>query len=160
MQALARGIDADPVMPHRDGKSIGHETTFDRDTDDGESIVATIRRFLGDLAHDLRSDGLAAEAFTVKLKDARFRITTRQRRFPDALNYDADMWRHIQPAVRGLLAPGVRYRLAGLSLSGLVPEVGSLFDARRPQALAAMDQLIDRFGTRVVRLGGIPEKED
>jgi DNA polymerase-4 len=159
LQALARGEDADPVVADRGAKSIGHETTFDQDTEDPATLATTLRGFLSGLAHELRRDGLAASGFTIKLKDSRFRIATRQRRFPAPLNYDADMWRHIEPALHELAAPGVRYRLAGVSLSGLVPASGGLFDAQRPKALAALDALIDRYGPGAIRLGGLPERD-
>src|SRR5581483_9350133 len=160
MQALARAEDAEPVVPDRDARSIGHETTFEQDTDDVRDLGETLRGFLARLAHDLRRDGLAAGGYTIKLKDRRFRITTRQRRFPSPLDYEAEMWRHIEPELRGLITPGTRYRLAGISLSGLVPATGTLFDTQRPKALAALDELIDRYGSGVIRLGGLPSKDD
>lgn len=159
IQALARGIDHEPIVPDRQAKSIGHETTFDEDTDDPALIERTLRGFLGALAHDLRLQGLAAGAFTVKLKDARFKMTTRQRHFPKPLNTEPLMWRHIQPAFDGLFAHRTRYRLVGLSLSELVPAIESLFDQRTSKAIAAMDRIIEKHGTGVMRLGAIPEKE-
>lgn len=159
VQALARGEDADPVDPARDAKSLGHETTFDQDTNDPAFLEARLRGFLGSLAHELRQEGLAAAAFTVKLKDAGFTVTTRQRRFPRPLNYDPDMWRHIQPALRSLILPPKRYRLAGLALSDLAPAPDGLFDQRTTRAIAAMDAIIARHGTRVMRLGGRPDED-
>ena len=160
LQLLARGLDSEAVAPDRAAKSIGHETTFDEDTAELAVMERALQGFLGALAHELRQDGLAADGFAVKLKDRAFRITTRQRRFPVPLNYDPSMWRHIRPALHALAAPGVHYRLVGLSLSGLVPASASLFDQRTPKALAAMDALIERYGAGAIRLGGIPEKEE
>jgi DNA polymerase-4 len=158
VQALARGLDHDPVVPDRDRKSLGHETTFDEDTDDLAVLERTLHGFLGTLAHELRRESLAAGSFTVKLKDARFKVSTRQRHFAQPLNYDPPMWRDIRATLLTLAVPGVCYRLAGLSFSGLVPATGRLFDQRTMKAVTAMDQLIERFGTGVVRLGGIPEE--
>ena len=87
-QELARGIDHDPVVVDRESKSLGHETTFEQDTSDLALLEQTIRSFLATLAHDLRVQGMAAGSFTVKLKDAKFRITTRQQQFRQPLNYD------------------------------------------------------------------------
>jgi DNA polymerase-4 len=155
IQALARGVDADPVDPDREQKSLGHETTFDEDRNDLPFLEQTLRGFLGELAHDLRVQGLAAGAFTVKLKDSAFRITTRQRHFPRALNYDPEMWQAIQPALQGLVAPGTQYRLVGLSLSDLVPTTQSLFEPRTTKAMAAMDAIIERHGRGTISLGGL-----
>jgi len=156
VQALARGEDHDPVVPDRDQKSLGHETTFEQDTDDLTCLERTVRGYLSTLAHELRVQGLAAGAFTVKLKDARFTFTTRQRHFPKPVNYDSLMWRDIRDALRSLIVPRTRYRLVGLSLSNLMPATESLFDQRTRKAIAAMDSIIEKHGAHVMRLGGIP----
>jgi DNA polymerase-4 len=158
IQALARGIDHDPVVPDRNAKTMSHETTFDQDTGDQAFLEGVLRGFLGELAHDLRGQGLASGAFTIKLKDSQFRIHTKQRQFPSPLNYDPAMWPHISAALNSLLVPSLRYRLVGLGLTHLVPAVESLFDQRRDKAVAALDQLIVKHGMNVVRLGGLPDK--
>lgn len=157
-QEVARGIDRDPVLVDRESKSLGHETTFEQDSSDLGFLEQTIRNFLGTLAHDLRLEDMAAESFTVKLKDAKFRITTRQQQFPRPLNYDPAMWPAIRSALHSLAIPHTNYRLVGLSLSGLLPATESLFEQRQTQAIAALDGLIERYGDRMVRLGGIPKK--
>lgn len=156
LQELAKGIDRDPVAPGREPKSLSHETTFDEDTADLSFLNQTVRGFLSELTHDLRVQGLAAGAFTVKLKDATFTVTARQRHFPQPFNYDPPMWRAIQPALSGLVAPCRRYRLVGLSLSDLVPARETLFDQRTTRALAAMDAVIEKHGSSIIRLGGLP----
>jgi DNA polymerase-4 len=157
---LARGIDHDPVVADRDAKSMSHETTFDHDTDDRTFLEEVLRGFLGALAHDLRVQGLASAAFTIKLKDSQFKIHTRQRQFPAPLNYDSAMWPHISSALGSLLAPSLRYRLIGLGLTNLVPAMESLFDQRRNKAVATLDRLIAKHGMSVVRLGALPDKSD
>ena len=158
LQELARGVDHDPVVPDREQKSIGHETTFDQDTTDLAVLERTVRGFLSELAHELRQEGLAAGAFTVKLKDDKFNVTTRQRHFPKPLSYDPPMWRDIRAALRGLKVHRTQYRLVGLSLSELVPATEGLFDQRTTKAVAAMDTIIEKHGAGVMRLGGIPEE--
>lgn len=156
-QELARGIDRDPVVADRESKSLGHETTFEQDTSDAGFLEETVRGFLGDLAHDLRNQRLAAGSFTVKLKDADFRITTRQRHFSKPLNYDAAMWPDIRSALRTLVRARTSYRLVGLSLASLSPPTEGLFDQRREKAMAALDELIDRHGSGIIRLGTTPD---
>lgn len=160
LQSLARGIDADPVVADRETKSVSHETTFDEDTSDLVLLEPIVHGFLEQLAHDLRMEGMAAGSFTVKLKDARFRITTRQRKFSAPLNYDPAMWPDIRLALAKLLQPGARYRLVGLGLSDLVSAPEPLFDRRQRDAVAILDQLIERHGAGVVRLGGLPHTGD
>ena len=159
-RSLALGLDSDPVVADREAKSVSHETTFDEDTNDPAVLEPIIHGFLETLTHDLRLEGLAAGSFTLKLKDSLFRITTRQRKFPTPLNYDPDMWPDIRLALADLLQPRSRYRLVGLGLSDLAPAPEPLFDRRQRDAVAALDRLIERHGTGVVRLGALPHDED
>lgn len=156
-QEMARGVDRDPVVVNRESKSLGHETTFNHDTRDIAFLEETLREFLSQLAHDLRREWLAAGSCAVKLKDNHFQVTTKQVHFPRPLNYDPAMWPAIQTALRSLIIPRTLYRLIGLSFSGLVPATENLFDERQARAVATLDQLIERYGDRVMRLGGYPE---
>ena len=159
-RSLALGLDSDPVVADREAKSVSHETTFDEDTNDPAILEPIIHGFLETLTHDLRLEGLAAGSFTLKLKDSLFRITTRQRKFSTPLNYDPDMWPDIRLALADLLQPRSRYRLIGLGLSDLAPAPEPLFDRRQRDAVAALDRLIERHGTGVVRLGALPHDEE
>jgi DNA polymerase-4 len=156
IRALAGGRDDEPVVPDRESKSASHETTFEHDTADPLFLEDVLRGFLCALARDLRQEGLAAGGCTVKLKDARFAITTRQRRFAHPLNYDPEMWPTVQQALREVIKPHTAYRLAGLALSSLVPAPPGLYDQRRSKAVQAMDAIIARHGA-VIGLGGIPD---
>ena len=155
VRELARGIDHEPVVPDRESKSLSHETTFEHDTHDRPFLEQTLRGFLRDLARDLRQDGLAAGSCTVKLKNTRFIITTKQHRFPHPLNYDPDMWPTIQRTLQELVRPDTEYRLAGLALSSLTPAPPGLFDQRRTKAIETMDALSAKHGSSVIGLGGV-----
>jgi DNA polymerase-4 len=111
------------------------------------------------LARDLRQEDLAAGGCTVKLKDSRFAITTRQRRFAHPLNYDPQMWPTVRQALEEVMKPHTSYRLAGLALSPLVPAPPSLYDQRRNKAVEAMDAIIARHGA-VIGLGGVADDDD
>lgn len=154
VQALAKGRDDDPVVPDRERKSTGRETTFEHDTDDLAFLEKTLKEFLSELAHELRIEELAAGSFAVKLKDATHKITSKQHHFPKPLNDDPMMWRDIRAALQSLMAPRTKYRLAGVTLGDLVPSTGGLFDQRRSRALAAMDAIIEKHGAKSIGLGG------
>ncbi len=160
VRELARGIDHEPVVADRECKSLSHETTFEQDTHDRPFLEQTLRGFLRDLARDLRQDGLAAGSCTVKLKNARFVITTKQHRFPHPLNYDPDMWPIVQQSLRELIRPSTEYRLAGLALSALTPAPPGLFDQKRAKAIQAMDALITKHGASVIGLGGVSHDDE
>jgi len=155
VQELARGIDHEPVIADRESKSLSHETTFEQDTNDRVYLEQLLHGFLKTLARDLRQDELAAESCTVKLKDSRFVITTKQRSFPHPLNYEPEMWPTIRQVLHELVKPGAKYRLAGLGLSSLVPASPGLYDQRRDKAIKAMDALTARHGPGVIGLGGV-----
>lgn len=159
IRELAGGIDREPVCADRESKSLSHETTFEYDTHDRAFIEQTLRGFLRALAHDLRQEGLAAGSCTVKLKDARFTITTKQRRFPGPLNYDPAMWPVVQRTLHELLVPETKYRLAGLALSSLSPTAPGLFDRQRAKAVEAMDTIIAQYGPSVMGLGGVTRED-
>ncbi|MGH7182660.1 MAG: DNA polymerase IV [Nitrospiraceae bacterium] len=159
IQELARGIDHEPVIADRESKSLSHETTFEQDTDDRVYLEQLLHGFLKTLARDLRQDGLAAESCTVKLKDSRFAITTKQRSFPHPLNYEPEMWPTIKQVLHELLKPGTKYRLAGLGLSSLTPASPGLYDQRRDKAIQAMDALTARHGPGIIGLGGVTHDE-
>jgi len=160
IQELARGRDHEPVVTDHESKSASHETTFEQDTQDPIFLEQTIQGFLRSLARDLRQEGLAAGSCTVKLKDAKFAITTKQRQFSQPLNYDPDMWPTIKQALHELQQPGIKYRLAGLALSSLTPAPPGLFDRKRAKAIEAMDTLIARHGSSVIGLGGVAPHDD
>ncbi|HEU4684522.1 MAG TPA: DNA polymerase IV [Nitrospira sp.] len=155
IREVAQGIDREPVITERVSKSLSHETTFEQDTDDRRELEGLLRGFLRVLCRDLRQDRLAAACCTVKLKDSRFVITTRQRRFPHALNYDPDMWPTVRETLREAMKPGTRYRLAGLALTSLVPASPGLFEEKRSKAIEAMDAIVSRYGPAVMGLGGV-----
>ena len=155
VQELARGIDHEPVVADRESKSLSHETTFEQDTNDRAYLEQLLHGFLKTLAYDLRQDGLAAASCTVKLKDSRFAITTKQRAFPHPLNYEPEMWPTIKQALHDLLKPGTKYRLAGLGLSSLTPAPLGLYDQRRTKAIEAMDAIIEKHGPKAIGLGGV-----
>lgn len=160
VRELARGIDHELVVVDRESKSLSHETTFEQDTHDRPFLEQTLRGFLRDLARDLRQDGLAAGSCTVKLKNARFAITTKQHRFPHPLNYDPDMWPTVQQALHDLIRSNTEYRLAGLALSSLTPAPPGLFDQKRAKAIETMDALIIKHGSSVIGLGGVSHDDE
>ncbi|MCP9452765.1 MAG: DNA polymerase IV [Nitrospira sp.] len=157
---LAQGIDTEPIIVDRDPKSASREMTFDHDTRDAGRLERTLREFLGLLTHHLRQDTRAAASCLVKLKDSRFIITTKRRRFPRPLNDEAVMWPTVRQALYELISPDTAYRLVGLALTDLTPASPSLFDQRRAKALEAMDRLIVRYGPSVVSLGGVFPRDE
>lgn len=64
----ARGLDDRPVAPRAQGKSVGAERTFDKDTQDMRQVTSMLRWCCDDVAGTLRRRGLMARKVMVKLR--------------------------------------------------------------------------------------------
>lgn len=87
---LAHGIDDREVDPSRESKSIGAETTFDRDISDPDRLAVKIRELSQELADSLQKEHKPAKTITLKLRYEDFSTITRSKtlaRFTD----DADL---------------------------------------------------------------------
>lgn len=116
---LATGIDLRPVQPARETKSVARETTFAEDAEAGSLLQETLQRLAGDVAERLQRRGLRGRTITLKLRLSDFSTRTRQR----TLAYPVDDAATIGSAATGLLRqelmPGRRFRLLGISVSGM-----------------------------------------
>lgn len=154
---LARGIDDRPVEPLETVKSIGHETTFQVDTDDREFLTETLWRLCEQVARRLRRKELVGKVITVKIRDHGFKTITRRATLYQPTDFEEVIF---QTACR--LAEDNDWgrkplRLIGVSVSGLerrdsVQE--PLFAAPVEQDLRrlhqTMDRIKDRFGENAI----------
>jgi DNA polymerase-4 len=176
---LARGIDERPVVVDRAPKSIGEESTFDRNVSDRDTVVQAIVAHSEEVARRLRGAGYASSTITLKMKLATARaprvgsgrvgmsrepdypLLTRQRRLtspthdgPLIARTATELWDEAQ------LAEAVR--LIGVSagsLSAPEQEQLDLFAPRRPQIGATLDAIRERFGkTAIGRAVTAPDK--
>jgi DNA polymerase-4 len=157
---LARGHDTRPVVPDHALKSISHETTFDDDTADPE----TLRRHLWTLSEQVsaraKAHALAGTVVTLKLKRADFALLSRRQTL-DAPTRMADrIYRTALPMLQRDIAAGP-FRLIGVGLTvlTLAADADSQTDllepdsARRLAAEDARDRIRARFGRDAIMLG-------
>lgn len=78
LQQLSRGIDDRPVVPSREPKSSGSETTFARDLTDLEEMRGAITQMAADAASWLVRRDLFARTVTVKVRYRDFTTVTRR----------------------------------------------------------------------------------
>ncbi|RPI34994.1 MAG: DNA polymerase IV, partial [Nitrospiraceae bacterium] len=64
----SRGIDNSPLTTHWEPKSISRETTFQRDTDDWQTIARNLAELVRETVDDLRQRGYRADNVTVKIR--------------------------------------------------------------------------------------------
>lgn len=152
---LAFGRDERAVEPWTAPKSMGAETTFERDTDDRTRLETTLRGQAERVARELRAGGVAASRVTLKLRFADFHTLTRSHT-GDPTQDGLELYRRVMVLfARERLVQ--RVRLIGVSASTLgPPESGQLGlldpDAVRRERLArALDGITGRFGTGAIR---------
>lgn len=176
---LARGLDARPVVAERAPKSIGEESTFERNVCDRETVVQAIVAHAEEVARRLRGAGYLGSTVTLKIKLALARapragsgrasagrepdypLLTRQRR----LGTESDDGQLIAATAIALwdetqLPQAVR--LIGVSVSQLSPrknEQLELFAPRRPAVGPTLDAIRQRYGGGSIgRAVATPEK--
>jgi DNA polymerase-4 len=154
---LARGVDDRKVSPEEGFKSIGHETTFERDTDDRQLLHDTMLGLAEKVAQRLRANLARGRTVTVKFRDADFSTCTRRITLPRPADTTEKIfpiaWKLLQPLMR----EGKLVRLIGVYASNLVTgeEAGplSLFDQtpEKDRRIAqALDRITHRFGDGAV----------
>jgi DNA polymerase-4 len=117
--AAARGEDDRPVRPDSPRKSIGTETTFQRDLVRWDDATAALAPLFEKVWAACQRTGLVGRTVTVKVKYADFQQITRSRSSADPIATSAmvermalDLLRPLFPAPRGI-------RLLGVTLSHL-----------------------------------------
>ncbi len=163
LRERARGIDPTPVGGGEAAKSVGHEHTFDTDTNDHATIDRTLLALAEGVARRLRAGGVKAGTVAVTVRDSTFETHTRQRTLP-APTDRADEIRAVAAELAAPLVRGARIRLLGISATGLTDrEQLGLFDdpdgrrARGDRAQAAADAVRRRFGPGAIVRAGLLE---
>jgi len=160
---LAFGRDDRPVEPWTPPKSMGAETTFERDTTDRARLDTTLRGQAERVARELRAERLAAARVTLKLRFADFRTLTRSHT-SDPTQDGLELYRRVAILLaRETLVQPVR--LIGVSASALTAEqtgqLGLLGDdaVRRERLSRAVDRITDRFGLDAIRPAALVRRQ-
>jgi DNA polymerase-4 len=163
MQEAALGRDETPVIPYYEGipvKSMGHEVTLSQDVSDREVLAAQLLRLSDMVGRRLRADHYLGRIVSVKIRDAKFRTTVRQRALPSVMDDEHEIF-HTASLLLAEHWDGRPLRLIGVSVSGLVSAEGyfqpSLFgeDQHRRKMLEAVDSLRDKFGDGALVKAGV-----
>ena len=155
LHELAFGRDDRAVIPWAAPKSMGAETTFERDTADRQRLETTLRGQAERVARELRAGGVAAARVTLKLRFADFRTITRSHT-ADPTQDGLELYRRVM-VLFGRERLVQRVRLIGVSASTLGPPASGqlgLLDpnaVRRERLARAVDGLTGRFGAGVIR---------
>ncbi len=114
----ARGIDESPIVEKWETKSIGRQTTFERDTKDRKKILETLAEIISDTITQLKSEKLKYKTITIKVRYEDFYTTSKAKTI-----LTTDDEKTAQLTARELLIPFLederRVRLIGFSVSKL-----------------------------------------
>jgi DNA polymerase-4 len=149
---LARGLDDRAVVVGVPPKSLGSESTFERDLTSTEMLLKPILEQSMLLADRLVSKGLWTRVVTLKIKYADHRIRTRQIRLPQAVADTDAIFQAATELLARFDALGSGVRLTGVSVSSLttLPDAELFPDAdraRRERLAVTTGALRERFGT-------------
>jgi len=117
--SIARAIDERPVRPDRERKSIGSETTFDRDVASHDELVAGVRPQIESVWTHCERHGVTGRTVTLKIKYADFQQITRSRTGEANVSTAAELERIGLALVSDLMPLPKPVRLAGITLSNL-----------------------------------------
>ena len=170
----ARGQDAGgwfdtEVAADTDPKSISHEHTYNEDTAIAEQLESTLMRLSEMVGRRLRENKLYARTIQLKLRYKDFTTITRAHSLTIPTQLDTEIFEQARTLFRNNWKKGAAVRLLGVQASSFEAhsEQIDLLEPDRQnrwkQALAAADQLRDKYGESTVSLasglkGGFRER--
>jgi DNA polymerase-4 len=150
LATLAAGADTRTVVPFEAPKSVSHEETYPRDLDQPEEILREILALSHRVAARLRAEGYRARTVTLKLRLPSFSTLTRSRTIASPTDLGADIFRTAGELFRRLPEARRRFRLIGVSATGLAPaaaeQVALVREGRWEEAERVLDRIQKRFG--------------
>jgi len=79
----SRGIDDSPVITHWEPKSMSRETTFQRDTDNWQTIAKTLAELTREVVDTMKESGYRGKNVTIKIRFSDFKTHTRSKTLND-----------------------------------------------------------------------------
>ena len=161
---LAWGRDPRPVVPGREERSIGAESTFGQDQWERGAVEKRLLELSDKVAARLRRQGVVARTVALKVRTSDFRTLTRSRTLPTPTDVARELYLVARELLAGTDLRGLPVRLVGVRAENLaertgLPEQPTLdesldprHDARR-EAELALDAVRQRFGTTAIGLG-------
>ena len=159
LHRLARGIDDRAVLPPAEAKSISRETTFPRDTNDREFLMATLRYLTERVGAELREYGKQARCVAIKVRYEDFTTITRRRTLPQSTDADQTIFQTGAELLRVALTADKRaVRLIGTGVSSLNEPARQLSlleitDRRLDKLNRTIDRIRDKYGFTAIQTG-------
>ncbi|RYD80295.1 MAG: DNA polymerase IV [Sphingobacteriales bacterium] len=149
----AHGIDLSPVVPYRERKSIGTQTTFESDSMDINKMKAILTGMVTNLTFELRNQQKLTACITVTIRYSNFETVTRQARIPYT-SLDSFLISKAHDLFNSLYSKRMLLRLIGVKLSHLVSgfeQIGLYHTSEEEYDLyQAMDKVRNHYGVESV----------
>jgi DNA polymerase-4 len=121
---FVRGEDDRPVEPEQERKSVGKETTFERDITERGEMLLVLEQLAEQVASRLAELEIAGKTITLKLRWQDFQLVTRSISTASPIQDAPAMMRSLRPLLDQLLVENRPVRLLGVTLSHLVSSHG------------------------------------
>jgi nucleotidyltransferase/DNA polymerase involved in DNA repair len=120
MHLMARGIDRSEVEPRTEVKSISHETTFEEDTDDADTVLKALDALSEEVCKEALNQSLFFKTVTVKVRYENFETHTRSKTLPFMINRTQDLKKTARELLQAYLRHDRKIRLIGVRVSSFV----------------------------------------
>lgn len=150
----ANGIDNSPVVPYREQKSIGTQSTFDKDTMDMAGLRNLLSVMVTNTAYELRQKGKLTACITVTIRYSNFETVTRQAQIAYT-SLDSVLKAKAQELFTQLYDKRMLLRLIGIKFSHLVSgyEQMELYSTSEKMynLYQTMDKVRNRYGINAIK---------
>jgi len=120
MHLMARGIDRSEVEPRTEVKSISHETTFEEDTADADTVLRALEALSETVSKEALDQRLLFKTVTVKVRYENFETHTRSKTLPFMTNRTQDLKKTAKELLQAYLRHDRKIRLIGVRVSSFV----------------------------------------
>ena len=156
---LSNAEDNRVIKPFRKVKSISHETTFDKDTNDEVFLKKILWDLCEKVSNRSKNKGLGGNTINIKIKTKDFKLISRSITIDEPTQIEEIIFQ----AAKLLLLREIntnKFRLLGVGLSNLKEaEICDLYDLinidsnRDKKIEFAMDSIRNRFGINLIKKG-------
>ena len=156
---LSRGKDNRKIQSNRKIKSISHETTFQKDTNNKKELEKVLNNLSRKVSDRSKLLGVGGKTINLKLKTKDFKLITRSITFSDATQLHTRIFKNAKKLLYDNLNNS-KYRLIGVGISELIEEklcdLDSLIDIKSnndKKIEVALSKLRNKFGDNIITKG-------
>ncbi len=120
MHLMARGIDRSKVEERTEVKSISHETTFEEDTDDADTVLKALNALSEEVCREALAQHLFFKTVTIKVRYDNFETHTRSKTLPFMTSRMQDLKKTAKDLLQFYLRRDRKIRLIGVRVSSFV----------------------------------------